>query len=239
MKRGIAMRVFRFLEEDSGAVTVDWVVFTAATVGLGVATLGAISVGIEDVSSDVATQLSGQSLSSSFNSAFNSVVLAASNFTGGDLGGWTGASVVDAGGEMGEVLYIDQQQTASLDIEVPEGATNATMEFSLYGGDTLDNEDAIISVDGGAVAIATGYHGTMTIKIPQIDGTSVTAEVAVEQVNMGTGGLYLNAGDSKAEVTINVADPPGDMTLTVYSANSHGKRGDEFWAIDDVNVTAQ
>ena len=46
----------------------------------------------------------------------------------------------------------------------------------------------------------------MTIEIPQIDGTSVTDEVVVEQVNMGTGGLYLNAGDSKAEVTINVAD---------------------------------
>ena len=79
----------------------------------------------------------------------------------------------------------------------------------------------------------------MTIEIPQIDGTSVTAEVVVEQVNMGTGGRYLNAGDSKAEVTINVADPPGDMTLTVYSDNSHGHSGDEFWAIDDVNVTAQ
>jgi hypothetical protein len=112
------------------------------------------------------------------------------------------------------------------------------MSFSLFGGDTLDNEDAIISVDGVTVAIATGYHGTMSIEIPNNDGTTTTAEVVVEQVNMGSGGLYLNAGDSKAVVQINVENPSDTINLSVYSDNGHGSGGDEFWAIDDVEITA-
>ncbi len=227
-----------FLVDDDGAVTVDWVVLTAATVGLGIGALGVASVGLSDLSTDVSDQISGQSISERFGGAFSSIAVAAMSFANGELGGWTGASIVDAGGEMGEVLYIDQQQTASLDFEIPEGATEALMSFSLFGGDTLDNEDAIISVDGVTVAIATGYHGTMSIEIPNNDGTTTTAEVVVEQVNMGSGGLYLNAGDSKAVVQINVENPSDTINLSVYSDNGHGSGGDEFWAIDDVEITA-
>lgn len=46
-----------FLQNESGAVTVDWVVLTAALVGLGLAVMGVVSGGIEDLSGDVDTQL--------------------------------------------------------------------------------------------------------------------------------------------------------------------------------------
>lgn len=229
----------QFFKEDSGAVTVDWVVLTAATVGLGIASLAVVVGGVDDLSSDVSGQLTSQDITTRFAGAFSLINIAAMDFSNGELGGWLGASIRDAGGEMGEVLYIDQQQTASLDIAVPEGATEATMAFSLFGGDTLDNEDAVISIDGVPVVIATGYHGTMSIEIPQIDGTTATAEVVVEQVNMGTGGRYLNAGDSKALVQIKVQDPAETLNLSVYSNNSHGRNGDEFWAIDDVDISAR
>jgi Flp pilus assembly pilin Flp len=35
-----------FITDESGAVTVDWVVLTAAIVGLGIAVIGAISSGV-------------------------------------------------------------------------------------------------------------------------------------------------------------------------------------------------
>ncbi|MDQ7080288.1 MAG: hypothetical protein Q9M41_06420 [Paracoccaceae bacterium] len=38
----------------------DWVVLTAAVVGLGVAVLGVVSKGAQNLSSDIAAQLSGQ-----------------------------------------------------------------------------------------------------------------------------------------------------------------------------------
>ncbi|MFT4716616.1 MAG: Flp pilus assembly pilin Flp [Paracoccaceae bacterium] len=55
-----------FVNDESGAVTVDWVVLTAAIVGLGIAVLAAVSDGFENLSSDIDTQMSGQAISTSF-----------------------------------------------------------------------------------------------------------------------------------------------------------------------------
>jgi len=55
-----------FKNDESGAVTVDWVVLTAAFVGLGIAVLAAVSDGVNDLSSDIDTQLSGQAISTTF-----------------------------------------------------------------------------------------------------------------------------------------------------------------------------
>lgn len=59
--------VFRiFLRSESGAVTVDWVVLTAAVVGVVVAALSLISTGVEDLSSDLSYQLRDQQISTDF-----------------------------------------------------------------------------------------------------------------------------------------------------------------------------
>lgn len=42
-----------FLRSESGATTVDWVVLSAALIGLGLAALAQVGGGVEDVSSDV------------------------------------------------------------------------------------------------------------------------------------------------------------------------------------------
>jgi len=64
------MKLFKlaknFKNDESGAVTVDWVVLTAAIVGLGIAVLAAVSDGVENLSSDIDTQLSGQGVSTTF-----------------------------------------------------------------------------------------------------------------------------------------------------------------------------
>jgi hypothetical protein len=46
-----------FLTSESGAVTVDWVVLTAAIVGLGLATMAVVSGGVEDLSRDIDSEL--------------------------------------------------------------------------------------------------------------------------------------------------------------------------------------
>ena len=46
-----------FNQNEDGAVTVDWVVLTAAIVGLGVAILYAISGGINDVGDKIADDI--------------------------------------------------------------------------------------------------------------------------------------------------------------------------------------
>ncbi len=47
----------QFIEDETGAVTVDWVVLTAAMVGLGVAATGAVIGGVGDLSQDISDSL--------------------------------------------------------------------------------------------------------------------------------------------------------------------------------------
>ena len=49
----------RFARDESGAVTVDWVVLTAALVGIALALLGTIGGGLETASQDIADAITG------------------------------------------------------------------------------------------------------------------------------------------------------------------------------------
>jgi hypothetical protein len=46
-----------FLTDDSGAITVDWVVLSATTIGMGLAVILMVSGGLEDLSTDIGTAL--------------------------------------------------------------------------------------------------------------------------------------------------------------------------------------
>lgn len=54
--------MMQFIKEDRGAVTVDWVVLTAALVGLGLASLAVVSGGVENISGDIAVSLADDSI---------------------------------------------------------------------------------------------------------------------------------------------------------------------------------
>lgn len=60
----LQMRISDFAESDSGAVTVDWVVLTGSLVGLGIATAGVVSGGVESLSSSISDTLSNIDVSS-------------------------------------------------------------------------------------------------------------------------------------------------------------------------------
>ena len=58
--------VSQFWEDDSGAVTVDWVILSAGVIGLALASMGVVIDGTEDLSGDVDSTLSSQLISTSF-----------------------------------------------------------------------------------------------------------------------------------------------------------------------------
>ena len=62
-----------FLLSEDGAVTVDWVVLTAALVGLGLAVMAVVSGGTEDLSNDIDGQLLAQEITAEFASALTTV----------------------------------------------------------------------------------------------------------------------------------------------------------------------
>jgi Flp pilus assembly pilin Flp len=51
-------KIKTFAADESGAVTVDWVVLTAAIVGLGIAVIASVRGGTESVANAIGTSLS-------------------------------------------------------------------------------------------------------------------------------------------------------------------------------------
>ena len=51
-----------FRADEDGAVTVDWVVLTAAIVGLGIAVLSSVSGGTKELGNKISSQLSNQTI---------------------------------------------------------------------------------------------------------------------------------------------------------------------------------
>lgn len=49
----------KFRSDESGAVTVDWVVLTAAIVGLGIAVVAAVGPGLETLAENIDTAVRG------------------------------------------------------------------------------------------------------------------------------------------------------------------------------------
>ena len=60
------MKLFKlaknFNEDEDGAVTVDWVVLTAAVIGLGVAALAAVKKGTGNLTTKINNYLSSQTV---------------------------------------------------------------------------------------------------------------------------------------------------------------------------------
>ena len=60
------MKLFKlaqnFRRDDDGAVTVDWVVLTAAIVGLGIAVLTSVSGGTTGLADKISSNLAGQTI---------------------------------------------------------------------------------------------------------------------------------------------------------------------------------
>ncbi|MEM9349109.1 MAG: hypothetical protein AAGA47_02530 [Pseudomonadota bacterium] len=54
----------KFRRDEDGAVTVDWVVLTAAIVGLGIAILTTVSGGVGDLAGDIDSALSTMTIAS-------------------------------------------------------------------------------------------------------------------------------------------------------------------------------
>ncbi len=55
-----------FVSNESGAVTVDWVVLTAAIVGLGLAVMTVVSGGTETLTNKISDKMTSQTISSTF-----------------------------------------------------------------------------------------------------------------------------------------------------------------------------
>jgi len=56
----------KFARAEDGAVTVDWVVLTAATVGIGVAVIATVANGTNSLGSTISGDLAGRTATASY-----------------------------------------------------------------------------------------------------------------------------------------------------------------------------
>ena len=56
-ERDRTMNAMNFIKDEDGAVTVDWVVLTAAIVGLGLLVMNAVRPAISGLASDISTEV--------------------------------------------------------------------------------------------------------------------------------------------------------------------------------------
>jgi len=61
-----AARLKSFVLSESGAVTVDWVVLTAALVGLALAVTNTVGAGLSNLSSEIRAQLERDHITTGF-----------------------------------------------------------------------------------------------------------------------------------------------------------------------------
>lgn len=137
-----------FLNEESGAVTVDWVVLTAALVGLGLATMGVVSGGVSALSGDMDTQLTDQGITTEFAAS----VLATTSWNGMTTSDYIAAGQQVAPGNNGAVYGWASTWAQN---DAPEGYNFSNPLHDPVSGNLIYTNEAgtHYSVGGEVVAI--------------------------------------------------------------------------------------
>ena len=238
--------LLNFWRSDSGAVTVDWVVLTGATVGLGIATAGAIALGTSNLSGDVSEFMGGQSIVTSFNSAFSNIVYF-DDFENGMAPGWsvqaTDNSEPAFGGILGPFGGTSGQQMVFKTYDLNPDAEFAVVEFDLHAIDTWDMEVLSVFVND-LVATQRNFstHGTHPSQQVEINTTdpAYTVTYAFKRDRDEYG--YWQRGDASSHdetvfVRIEITDP-GDTLKLGFGSTLNQALNDESWAVDNVKVTS-
>lgn len=224
--------LLQFATDETGAITVDWVVLSAGLVGLGMASVMVVSGGVESLSGELADEMSGIEIRTRFAQAIQGLSLS-EDFANG-VGNWIGGTAVSLAG-FGEVLQIGPGSTAELPIAIPDGASSATITFDLLGVDDLSGPPATIFIDGQAVAIYSDDHGNITTSENAPPGITVSMSQQYSNDPMGGGS---HGSDSRATYSITVENPGSTMTFGVENGSGQPV-SEEFYALDDVSVTTR
>ncbi|MEM1272394.1 MAG: hypothetical protein AAGF88_01185 [Pseudomonadota bacterium] len=226
------MALITFVKEESGAVTVDWVVLTGALVGLGLATTAVVSAGIGDLSNDVSDELSGQSISTRFTRFAQTM-----GFDNG-LGNWLGGTVTtsDAYGNVLQMGGTGGLQGTQASFDLDPNAAYAVATFDMHAIDSWDGESFQVFVNNEVVATASFRNfGNDEPSSWVSDNPDITFSM---QATTGRSNVsYGSYDDQSFQMQVTVANAGSDMTLGFGSTLDQGM-SDESWAVDNISVVS-
>ncbi len=242
-----------FLKSESGAVTTDWVVLTAAAIGLGGAAVVSVSDGVDGATGNIASALSNLHYSTG-NSYFRNVVNASDFSNGPD--GWANAPTREVNGfglVLGPVGRSDGRELVHNTFDIPENTGHAKFEFDLHAFDTLDNSDgygveegAVLYVNGIEVARASvgdfpdsrgfsfGGQNMTDWTFHDVSDVGVTVEL-VASGNLGGFNSHEAYGESTHRVQI-IVDDPGSEVRMGFGVVANERYENESIAIDNFEL---
>ena len=149
--------MLRFLEDDSGAVTVDWVVMTGALVGLGLASAAAVRTGTGDLGAGIGTSLTDARVVGGTVASFDFNDVTGLTRTGW---GWVTSGSFQGWNALGPIQQIEIVQSGLGGMHTPDGGNWIDLDAS-PGNLTLAHGLGQLT-EGATYTLnfnAAGWHG--------------------------------------------------------------------------------
>jgi hypothetical protein len=248
-----------FWDSENGAVTVDWVVVTAATVGLGLSAAAAVRVGTGNMAGSINTSLSAAAVVPL--RWLSSRDLVQMNFADGNFDGWNAIRTVNFG-EWGTALGPFANDTRNnpltFDVALSDGARNALVQFDLIIGDSWDGaagpdnpwtrpEGDVLQfqINGQTISAEpfvmsqshVGYRaGMFEERKTSVQINGATYNLLLQPADLPVRNMGSSAGaDQRWRVTLEAVDAPQNFTLG-YSAITSQAASNESFSIANFNI---
>jgi len=249
----------RFVGDEDGAVTVDWVVLTAVVTGLGFVAASAVGVGTGRLGGSIGEALGRvpaelQALVERAESGLKTLV--EMSFDDGDFTGWSSARTgfSDA---LGTFLgpFGGSEAKLTYGIDLPEGTKEAVVSFDLLILDSWDadirglsrgrGDGMTITSNGQEVAFELFMHqghaqagdftSARTSEVT-IDGSTYTTTMTLKQYGRLYGDTWT---DQVWQVEIAARNPPAGGFQLGLGATTDQSRADESFGLNDFKVQAR
>ncbi|UWQ21114.1 hypothetical protein [Jannaschia sp. W003] len=225
-----------FRADESGAVTVDWVVLCALVTALTVAMHDEVGAALGFFADDVTEELTESEIVREGETG-----TVGYDFDGGYGGRWSGASPVDIDGfgfALGPIAGSGGRESVTHDFIVGSGVKVATLRFDVLSLDSLDGEDGVIYINGAEVGRVTTYNGNPVFSSSNVPGITVEARVVASNEDFGgmSGGGDDTAKDAITVITISV-DDPGDSIAFGFGSTADEDVENESYALDNFQIS--
>lgn len=227
--------ILDFAADERGAVTVDYVMLTAAACTCAIGAKTIVGGGLVALTDTVEDELGGERYTPglTYRDAFDN-----------GAGDWVGADVmkmVGLGYVLGPLGGSNDTVSRTFDMLTDEESP-AVMRFDVLAIDSLDynsGDVGIIKLGGVAIGEVRSQHGdTEFVAYEDLpDGISINGVVVDNDVQLGGESLSDNYfKDSRTSVEITIDNPTAAMEFEFQGVTNQGLN-DESWALDNFKVT--
>jgi hypothetical protein len=233
------IRVIRHWREfalgNAGAITVDYVVLTAAAAGIAVATHDEIRSGLRALAGNVNAEQTGTPLSGGV-----AGLEVTDGFENGVLDVWSGGEAFETNGAgvmLGKIGGTGGAEQVTRQFKMTEGIPYTTMSFDVVAFDELAGASGIIYIGGQEVGRVVKNGTTTEFIAADIPKVTIKGEVVSSGSNIGgknaAGDQFT---DSRTRITLSYETPDPDLTFG-FGSNGPADTSIGSFAIDDFKIT--